>query len=105
MECGDAPADSNEVENVAWLLPATTLKVPEPSGVAPSKNVTSPVGVPVAAVTVAVKVTVSPSVIVAVEAATVVLVAVEDCIDPVATGETKQIAAIRTKKEKNLYLR
>ena len=50
------PTDSDEVENVA--LPA--LKLAVPSVAAPSRNVTVPVGVPVAgamALTVAVKVT------------------------------------------------
>src|SRR5215469_1749753 len=53
------------------------LNVPLPSGFAPSKNVTKPVGIPETAVTVAVNVTVSPKVIVAVDAATVVVVAPE----------------------------
>ena len=77
MECGDPAADSELVEKVAWL-PTTIAKVPLPIGVEPSKKVTRPVGVPVAAVTVAVKVTVSPSVIVPGSAATVVVVAVDD---------------------------
>jgi hypothetical protein len=96
MECGNAAADSNEVENVARLLPATTLKVPLPSGVDPSKNVTSPVGVGVTGVTVAVNITVSPSVIVVGEAATAVDVLVEDCMAPLADGGSKQTAVIRT---------
>ena len=54
------------------------VKVPLPSGVAPSKKVTKPtgLGVPPDGVTVAVNITVSPSVIVPAEAETVVFVAV-----------------------------
>ena len=62
--------------NVAWSLPLTPFKIPLPSGVDPSKKVTMPVGVPLAVVTVAVNVTVSPSVLVAEERARVVVVAV-----------------------------
>jgi hypothetical protein len=53
------PTDKEEVLNVAW--PAA-LSVPDPIDVAPSKNVTVPVGVaePEAGVTVAVKVTDCP---------------------------------------------
>jgi hypothetical protein len=79
MEWGDAAAESKLVVKVAWLFPATGVKVPLPSGVDPSKNVTKPVAVPVAAVTVAVNVTVSPRVIVAALGLTAVDVAVEDC--------------------------
>ena len=73
-EC--VPAVSAEAANVAMPL---LLRDPEPSAVAPSKNVTIPVGVPGAiAVTVAVSVTVPP----ATEGFTsaVSAVAVEPCI-------------------------
>ena len=55
------PTDSVEVVNVAWPLP---FNVPVPIGVAPSLNVTVPVGVPApgkVADTEAVKVTDCPS--------------------------------------------
>lgn len=55
-------------------MPPTTAKVPLPRGVALSKKVTNPVGVPELVVTVAVKVTVSPSVMVLCDAVTVVVV-------------------------------
>ena len=77
MECGDVDACNNEVENVASLFPPTRLSVPLPSGVVPSRKVTSPVGVPETAVTVAVNVTVSPRVIVPCDGETVVVVADE----------------------------
>jgi len=52
------PVASDDVLNVA-VLP---LNVPDPMFVVPSKNVTVPVGVPEAVVTVAVKVTLWPAV-------------------------------------------
>ena len=52
------PVASVDVLNVA-VLP---LNVPDPILVAPSKNVTVPIGVPEAVVTVAVKVTLWPNV-------------------------------------------
>jgi len=57
-------------------LAVPPLSVPLPSTVLPFLNVTVPVGVPLAALTVAVKVTDWPEVIVAAEAASVVVVAV-----------------------------
>ena len=71
----------------------------------PSKNVTSPVAVPVFAATVAVKVTVSPRVMVADDVASVVLVPVEDCMYAFTNGGTVQTAAIRTSRQTNPYLR
>ena len=56
MEC--VPAVNAEVENVAW--PA--LRETTPICAAPSRNVTVPVGVPDALLTVAVKVTEPPAV-------------------------------------------
>jgi hypothetical protein len=75
IEC--VPTPSKEVVNVAWSELPTTLSVPVPRGVVPSRKVTSPVGVPAPGaftVTVAVKVTVSPSVTGLAEVATVVVV-------------------------------
>jgi hypothetical protein len=71
--------------------------VPLPKGVDPSKNVTKPVGVPVAAVTVAVNVTVSPSVMVVDEAFIAVVVAVELCPgDGCAFGERAALGRAAT---------
>lgn len=92
MECGDPAADSKLVEKVVWACPAMGTSVPLPRGVEPSRNVTRPVAVPVAALTVAVKVTVPPSVIVVGNAATVVAVAVDDCArSGLTAGATKAI--------------
>lgn len=55
-------------------MPLTTANTPLPNGVVPSKKVTKPVGVPEVVVTVAVKVTVSPRVIVLCDEVTVVVV-------------------------------
>ena len=74
MECGDPAAESSEVEKLAWLLP---LRVPLPNGVFPSKKVTNPVGV--VPLTVAVNMTVSPSVMVAWSGDRLVVVAVGGC--------------------------
>jgi len=76
MECGDPEADSNAVEKVAWSALPTLVTTPLPNGMAPSKKVTNPVALPEVAVTVAVKVTVSPSVIVLADEVTVVVVLV-----------------------------
>lgn len=75
MECGDPAAESSEVEKLAWLLP---LSFPLPNGVFPSKKVTIPVGV--VPLTVAVKVTVSPSVMVAWSGDTLVVLVVGGCM-------------------------
>jgi hypothetical protein len=53
------PTASMAVDNVAWPLP---LSAPEPMFVAPSKNATAPVGVPLPELTVAVKFTLCPKV-------------------------------------------
>ena len=52
MECGP----TERAEAVSDAVPAA-LSAPVPSSVAPSKNATCPVGVPLAPLTVAVKVT------------------------------------------------
>lgn len=79
MLCGEAATGKSDVEKLAWLWPATVASAPLPSSVVPSKKVTNPVGVPVTAVTVAVKVTVSPRVIVVGETTIVVVVALVPC--------------------------
>src|SRR5713101_5832921 len=75
MECGEAEADSNDVEKLACFWPPLRAKVLLPRRVVPSKKVTKPVG-PIKGfeVTVAVKVTVSPTVIVGVWVVTAVVV-------------------------------
>src|ERR1700678_3593336 len=69
MVCGEPTTLRVEVVQVAWSCPALTLRVCPPGleqmiGLAPSSNVTRPVGIPdpgVLAATVAVNVTGSPS--------------------------------------------
>src|SRR6266480_686545 len=53
------PTASMAVDNVAWPLP---LSAPEPMLVAPSRNATAPVGVPLPELTVAVKFALCPKV-------------------------------------------